>query len=147
MKIMDKSMMNKKAQNLLANEIKTMEQLHHPNIIRLYETVETTTRVYLIMEYACGGDLCSHIHHRGKLSENDCKPMFAQIISAISYMHSKNIIHRDIKAENVMLSEDGLIKLADFGFACQVNANDMLTTFCGSPAYAAPELFKSDKYY
>uniref|UniRef100_A0A0R3RYX0 Protein kinase domain-containing protein n=1 Tax=Elaeophora elaphi TaxID=1147741 RepID=A0A0R3RYX0_9BILA len=121
---MDKSKMNETEQNLLMHEIKTMEQLHHPNIIQL----------------------CSHIRHRGKLSENDCKPNFAQIVSAISYMHSKNIIHRDIKAENVLISAPDWIKLADFGFACQVNPDDMLTTFCGSPAYAAPELFKNGRY-
>ncbi|KAK6103948.1 Protein kinase domain family protein [Brugia pahangi] len=147
MKIMDKSAMNEKAKKLLANEIKTMEQLHHPNIIRLFECVEATPRIYLIMEYAGHGELYSYIHHQGKLPENDCKLIFAQIISAISYMHSKNIIHRDIKAENVLLSKPDLIKLADFGFACQVNPGDMLTTFCGSPAYAAPELFKNSKYY
>ncbi|CAG9529705.1 unnamed protein product [Cercopithifilaria johnstoni] len=146
-KIMDKSKMNEMTQKLLAHEIKTMEQLHHPNIIRLFECVETTSRVYLIMEYAGSGELYSHIQCHGKLSENVCKPLFAQIVSAISYIHSKNIIHRDIKAENVLLLAPDWIKLADFGFSCQMNPNDTLTTFCGSPAYAAPELFKIDGYY
>ncbi|VBB29834.1 unnamed protein product [Acanthocheilonema viteae] len=144
MKVMDKSKMKEK---LLEHEIKSMEQLHHPNIIRLFECVETTSRIYLVMEYAGFGELYSYIHHRGKLSENHCKPIFAQIVSAISYIHSKNIIHRDIKAENVLLSAPDWIKLADFGFACQVNPNDRLTTFCGSPAYAAPELLRNDEYY
>ncbi|KAM3721969.1 Serine/threonine-protein kinase [Dirofilaria immitis] len=145
-KIMDKHKMNEKTQNLLIQEIKAMEQLHHPNIIRLFECVKTTSRIYLIMEYAGYGELYTHINNKGKLAEDDCKEIFAQIVSAISYMHSKNIIHRDIKAENVVLSRPDWIKLADFGFACQVNPDDKLTTFCGSPTYAAPELFKNGEY-
>uniref|UniRef100_A0A183E9X3 non-specific serine/threonine protein kinase n=1 Tax=Gongylonema pulchrum TaxID=637853 RepID=A0A183E9X3_9BILA len=96
-KIMEKSKMDQKAQKLLASEIRTMEQLHHPNVIRLFE-------------------------------------------------HSKNIVHRDIKSENVIFSKPGWIKLADFGFSCQVYPNDKLSTFCGSPPYAAPELFKGEEY-
>ncbi|VDK82192.1 unnamed protein product, partial [Onchocerca ochengi] len=146
-KIMEKFKLNEKEQNLLAQEIKTMEQLQHPNIIRLFECVKTNSRIYLIMEYAGYGELCTQISEKGKLPEDDCRQIFAQIVSAISYMHSKNIIHRDIKAENVILSKPGWIKLADFGFACQVNPNGKLATFCGSPAYAAPELFKNGEYY
>uniref|UniRef100_A0A915Q196 non-specific serine/threonine protein kinase n=1 Tax=Setaria digitata TaxID=48799 RepID=A0A915Q196_9BILA len=146
-KIMEKSKMNQHAQKSLVREIKAMEQLHHPNIIHLFECVETISRVYIIMEYAGYGELYTHINYKGKLPEDDCKPIFAQIVSAILYMHSKNIVHRDIKAENVILSQSDWVKLADFGFACQVRPNDRLSTFCGSPPYAAPELFKTQNYF
>ncbi|VDL74403.1 unnamed protein product [Nippostrongylus brasiliensis] len=124
-KIMDRTKMDTKAQRLLEREIKAMEQMHHPNIIRLFECVETLTRTHLVLEYAGGGELYAFVHERGKLSENDAKPLFAQI------------------AENIMFSSPGIVKLVDFGFSCMIpSPAEQLTTFCGSPPYAAPELFR-----
>ncbi|VDM27057.1 unnamed protein product [Toxocara canis] len=145
-KIMEKSKMDQKAQRLLTREIQSMEILHHPNIIRLFECVETISRTFLVLEYAGGGELYAFVQERGKLTENDGKPLFAQIVSAVAHMHAKNIVHRDIKAENVIFSHPGWVKLADFGFSCQVESGANLSTFCGSPPYAAPELFKEKEY-
>ncbi|CEF59588.1 Protein kinase domain and Serine/threonine-/dual specificity protein kinase, catalytic domain and Protein kinase-like domain-containing protein [Strongyloides ratti] len=146
-KLMEKSKMDQKAQRLLEREIESMEILHHPNIIRLFECVETLSKTYLIMEYAGGGELYNYVHTKGKLPEEIAKPIFAQLISAVAHMHSKKVIHRDIKAENVIFSQPGWVKLADFGFSCKIKENVMLKTFCGSPPYAAPELFKDQEYY
>uniref|UniRef100_A0A915AMW4 non-specific serine/threonine protein kinase n=1 Tax=Parascaris univalens TaxID=6257 RepID=A0A915AMW4_PARUN len=145
-KIMEKAKMDQKAQRLLAREIKSMEDLHHPNIIRLFECVETISRTFLMMEYAGGGELYAFVQERGKLSEDDAKPLYAQIVAAVVHMHSKDIVHRDIKAENVIFAHPGWVKLADFGFSCQVENGAYLSTFCGSPPYAAPELFQDKDY-
>ncbi|CAL2034491.1 unnamed protein product [Caenorhabditis brenneri] len=145
-KIMDKAKMDQKAQKLLTREIQSMEKMNHPNIIKLFECVETLTRVHLVVEYASGGELYTYVHERGKLSEADAKPLFAQIVSAVAHMHSRNLVHRDIKAENVMFSSPNTVKLVDFGFSCLVSRDQLLETFCGSPPYAAPELFRDKSY-
>ncbi|CAN9504780.1 unnamed protein product [Ophioblennius macclurei] len=147
LKILDRTRMDPQAQRLLSREIGSMESLQHPNVVRLYEVVETPCRLYLVLEYAGGGDLHNRICNEGKLSDNACKIAFAQILSAIKYMHSINIIHRDLKAENILFTCSGCVKVADFGFSTQVsNRNAALDTFCGSPPYAAPELFRDECY-
>ncbi|KAI6242840.1 hypothetical protein M3Y99_00192400 [Aphelenchoides fujianensis] len=145
-KIMEKSKMDQKAQRLLAREIQSMEQTHHPNIIRLFECVETLSKTYLIMEYAGGGELYTYVHENGKLKEDIARSLFAQVVSAVAHLHSKNLVHRDIKAENVIFASVGWVKLADFGFSCQCSSADQLHTFCGSPPYASPELFRDESY-
>uniref|UniRef100_A0A915CUM0 non-specific serine/threonine protein kinase n=1 Tax=Ditylenchus dipsaci TaxID=166011 RepID=A0A915CUM0_9BILA len=144
-KAMEKSKMDQKAQRLLAREIDNMELMHHPNIIRLFECVETLSKVYLVMEYAGCGELYTYVHDNGKLTEEIAKPIFAQLVSAVAHLHSKEISHRDIKAENVIFSQPGWVKLADFGFSCKYGGT-YLNTFCGSPPYAAPELFRDQNY-
>ncbi|CAD5211512.1 unnamed protein product [Bursaphelenchus okinawaensis] len=145
-KVMERTRMDQKAQKLLAREIETMELTHHPNIIRLFECVETVSKTFLIMEYAGGGELYTYVHDQGKLNEQVAKSLFSQVASAVCHLHSKRIVHRDIKAENVIFSHQGWVKLADFGFSCLQKDDNFLSTFCGSPPYAAPELFRDDKY-
>lgn len=147
LKILDRTRMDSQAYRLLAREISTMESLQHPNVVRLYEVVETPSRLFLVLEYAGGGDLHNKICNEGKLSDNASKITFAQILSAIKYMHNINVIHRDLKAENILFTSSGCVKVADFGFSTRVsNRNIALDTFCGSPPYAAPELFRDECY-
>ncbi|KAF4533225.1 hypothetical protein B566_EDAN005140 [Ephemera danica] len=146
-KLMDKNRLDEKTRKMLSREIATMEAIHHPNIIRLYEVVETYTRIHLVTEYASGGELYSRVTQAGRLSESEAKPIFAQLISAVSYMHDRNFIHRDLKAENVLFASSGWhVKVVDLGFSTQLNAADQrLSTFSGlkrhilEGEYADPE--------
>jgi serine/threonine-protein kinase NIM1 len=85
-KILDKTKLDQKTQRLLSREISSMERLRHPNIIRLYEVVETLAKLHIVMEYAPGGELFTKISNEGKMSEKDAKPIFAQVVAALEHM-------------------------------------------------------------
>ena len=87
-KILDKTKLDQKTQRLLSREISSMERLHHPNVIRLYEVVETLAKLHIVMEYAGGGELFTKISNEGKLPENEAKLLYAQVIAAVQHMVS-----------------------------------------------------------
>ena len=136
--------------NLVAvdREIVVMKLIDHPNIMRLYDVWETSTELYLILEYIQGGELFDYICNKGRLPTFEALGYFQQIIAAMDYCHRFNIAHRDLKPENILLDQDFNIKIADFGMAIwENNTNDkMLRTACGSPHYAAPEVLGGQAY-
>ncbi|XP_067929815.1 serine/threonine-protein kinase NIM1-like [Watersipora subatra] len=144
-KILDKTKIDEKTQRLLSREIKSMDRLRHPNIIRLYEVFDNIVKMHIIMEYAANGELFTKLTSFGKLPEKEAKSNLSQIISAVTHMHDHDIIHRDLKAENIFYSGT-IIKVGDFGFSTISKRGESLNTFCGSPPYAAPELFKDEHY-
>ncbi|KTF81045.1 hypothetical protein cypCar_00028926 [Cyprinus carpio] len=92
------------------------------------------------------GEVFDYLVSHGRMKEKDARAKFRQIVSAVHYCHQKNIVHRDLKAENLLLDADSNIKIADFGFSNEFKLGSKLDTFCGSPPYAAPELFQGKKY-
>lgn len=123
-----------------------MKMLNHPNIVKLFEVIETDRTLYLVMEYASGGEVFDYLVSHGRMKEKEARAKFRQIVSAVQYCHQKHIVHRDLKAENLLLDADMNIKIADFGFSNEFTVGNKLDTFCGSPPYAAPELFQGKKY-
>uniref|UniRef100_A0A672SZI7 non-specific serine/threonine protein kinase n=1 Tax=Sinocyclocheilus grahami TaxID=75366 RepID=A0A672SZI7_SINGR len=130
----------------LFREVRIMKVLNHPNIVKLFEVIETEKTLYLIMEYASGGEVFDYLVAHGRMKEKEARAKFRQIVSAVQYCHQKRIVHRDLKAENLLLDADMNIKIADFGFSNEFTIGSKLDTFCGSPPYAAPELFQGKKY-
>uniref|UniRef100_A0A8D0AIF8 non-specific serine/threonine protein kinase n=1 Tax=Sander lucioperca TaxID=283035 RepID=A0A8D0AIF8_SANLU len=130
----------------LFREVRIMKLLNHPNIVKLFEVIETEKTLYLVMEYASGGEVFDYLVAHGRMKEKEARAKFRQIVSAVQYCHQRRIVHRDLKAENLLLDADMNIKIADFGFSNEFTVGSKLDTFCGSPPYAAPELFQGKKY-
>ncbi|XP_026799006.3 serine/threonine-protein kinase MARK1 isoform X2 [Pangasianodon hypophthalmus] len=145
-KIIDKTQLNPTSLQKLFREVRIMKILNHPNIVKLFEVIETEKTLYLIMEYASGGEVFDYLVAHGRMKEKEARAKFRQIVSAVQYCHQKRIVHRDLKAENLLLDADMNIKIADFGFSNEFTVGNKLDTFCGSPPYAAPELFQGKKY-
>ncbi|XP_073498183.1 MAP/microtubule affinity-regulating kinase 4 isoform X2 [Phyllobates terribilis] len=145
-KIIDKTQLNPSSLQKLFREVRIMKGLNHPNIVKLFEVIETEKTLYLIMEYASGGEVFDYLVSHGRMKEKEARAKFRQIVSAVHYCHQKNIVHRDLKAENLLLDSEANIKIADFGFSNEFTPGGKLDTFCGSPPYAAPELFQGKRY-
>ncbi|KAI1901888.1 hypothetical protein AGOR_G00039070, partial [Albula goreensis] len=147
-KVIDKTKLDTVATGHLFQEVRCMKLVQHPNIVRLYEVIDTQTKLYLILELGDGGDMFDYImKHEEGLSEELAKKYFAQIVHAISYCHRLHVVHRDLKPENVVFFEkQGLVKLTDFGFSNKFQPGKKLTTSCGSLAYSAPEILLGDEY-
>ncbi|XP_023832126.1 SNF-related serine/threonine-protein kinase [Salvelinus sp. IW2-2015] len=147
-KVIDKSRLDPVARAHLFQEVRCMKLVQHPNVVRLYEVIDTQTKLYLILELGDGGDMYDCImKHDGGLTEEVAKRYFAQIVHAISYCHQLHVVHRDLKPENVVFFEkQGLVKLTDFGFSNKFQPGENLATSCGSLAYSAPEILLGDEY-
>jgi len=132
-------------------EIRILKQIRHPNIIQLYEVVptqiiETAKELYLIMEFASGGELFDYIVAHNRVKEKEACKFFHQLVSGVEYLHRLGIVHRDLKPENLLLDHQKNIKIADFGLSNTYKSGELLKTACGSPCYAAPEMI-AGKWY
>jgi len=149
-KVIDKLKLDEISRAHLFQEVKCMKLVFHPNIIRLYEVIDTQTKLYLILELGEGGDLYDFItkHDKG-VEEGLACSIFYDIVSAISYCHRLHIVHRDLKPENIVfcnVNSSPVVKLTDFGLSRKFMPGEMLDTACGSLEYSAPEILLGESY-
>ncbi|EHH51831.1 Serine/threonine-protein kinase SIK1, partial [Macaca fascicularis] len=145
-KIIDKTRLDSSNLEKIYREVQLMKLLNHPHIIKLYQVMETKDMLYIVTEFAKNGEMFDYLTSNGHLSENEARKKFWQILSAVEYCHDHHIVHRDLKTENLLLDGNMDIKLADFGFGNFYKSGEPLSTWCGSPPYAAPEVFEGKEY-
>lgn len=147
-KIIDKQMiLSRNLTHQVKREISTMKLVKHPNIVRLYEVLASKRRIYLVMEYVAGGDLSDKIAYLQKITEEEARKYFHQLIDAVDSCHSRKVYHRDLKPQNILLDTKGNLKVSDFGLSVLHQTDTILSTTCGSPNYIAPEVIVSENYY
>ena len=127
-------------------EIYILKKIKHDNIIRLLEVFETLEDVIIVMEYANGGDLLKYTRKNKRLEENEAAKIFKQIVYGLAHLHSRNILHHDIKLANILLTQDGKVKIADFGISKITNTQNIMHDRCGTPIFVAPEIVAKKGY-
>lgn len=137
----------------ILQEMSILGSLSHPNILRLINTIETGEKLFLVLEYCDGGDLeayrQTHGGPRNRLPEAIARDFARQLAEGLKVLRGERIVHRDLKPQNLLLSTDGdaiTLKIGDFGFARSLMHENLAATFCGSPYYMAPEIWRGDKY-
>lgn len=146
-KIMKKKYLDSKPRlwQKVKREIAILKLIEHPNILRLYDVLETPDRIYLVLEHVKGGELFDFIIKKGRVERDLALRMVSQIVQGLEHCHEHSICHRDLKPENLLLDEKLNIKIADFGMA-QLMKGSLLKTSCGSPHYASPEIINGGHY-
>jgi calcium-dependent protein kinase len=133
---------------MVKNEIEILKITDHPNIVKVYEFSEDEKDLNIIMEYCEGGELFEYISKKGTFTEGMACKIIKQIFSALSYLHSNNIIHSDLKPENIMFydkdAKDLHVKIIDFGMATKFNPDEKLSNINGTPYYLAPEVLRRE---
>ena len=140
-----KNLKNNKTNEKIKNEIEILSKLRHPFISQILDSFETEKHIFIIMEYICG-DLLSFLRKRGKISESTSKILFKQLIEGLKYIHKKNIIHRDIKLDNILIDLTNTVKICDFGVSKKIKNGEIMYDHCGTPSYIAPEIFENKGY-
>ena len=142
-----KNIVNESSKRKILYETNLMRGLFHPSVTKILETFESEKYMLIIMEYISGGNLQSFVKKRRKLCEKTAKILFRQIIQGIKYIHSRGIVHRDIKLENILLDLNNIVKICDFGVGKLIKPNTILKDQCGTPVYMAPEIIKGEGYH
>ena len=146
-KILDKEKIFKNSEKIrFERKIQIMKKMYHKNIVRLYNVIENFKEIFLVMEYIPGQELFDYITYKKRLDEIESCKFFQQIISGIEYLSKTRVAHRDLKPENLLLDSKKTIKIVDFGLSNTYYENELLSTACGSPCYAAPEILQGKKY-
>ena len=142
------SLLDPQKRNTVKNEINILKQLNHINIMKLYEVIDSSKYLYLVLEYIKGISLLEVIklekYHY--IEQHKAIKLFLQIVKGISYCQSKNINHRDIKLENILVIKDDIVKIIDFGFSIKGTKDTYQKLFCGTPSYMPPEIVNKEKY-
>ena len=132
----------------MKREISVMRLVRHPNIVEFYEVMASKTKIYFAMECVKGGELFGKVS-RGRLREDIARKYFQQLIEAVDHCHRRGVYHRDLKLENLLLDENGDLKVSDFGLSALLESKQkdgLLHTTCGTPAYVAPEIIRKKGY-
>ena len=146
-KILEKTRISKiEDKERINREMAIIKRLHHFNIAKLYQIVENKLTIYLIQEHVEGKEFMEYLTKKGKLMENEACKFYHQIISGLDYIHHCGIAHRDFKPENMLLTNDNILKIIDFGLSNTYKNNHLLKTACGSPCYASPEMIQEQSY-
>jgi len=128
-------------------EVEIQRRLDHPHVVKVFDVVQTMDTSYIFMELASSGDLLEYLIGHSEFDENEARRLFQQLVAGLEHCHIRGVVHRDLKAENILLDKGGNVKIADFGFATDITSGELLTQCCGSPNYVAPELlFGNAKY-
>ncbi|CDW72434.1 protein kinase domain containing protein [Stylonychia lemnae] len=131
----------------MMQEVLILQKTRHDNLVRLYDSFETNKHIVFVMELCAGGDLLNYVRKRRKLKENIAKYVFKQVVDGLHYCHSKGIVHRDMKLDNLLFDEQGVVKICDFGVSKLLSSSqEIMTEQCGTPAYIAPEILKDKGY-
>ena len=138
--------LNKSDLERVEREINILKNISHINLIKINKITEDIDSYYMVMEYCEKGELFNYISNKIRLDENESAYYFFQLINGIEYLHSLNIVHRDLKPENLLISEKNILKIIDFGLSNYSQMSKLLTTPCGSPCYASPEVIAGKKY-
>jgi len=148
-KMIGKKNVKKEDLGRLTTEMEVLQTVKHPNIIELKEVFETNNMLYIVTEFATGGELFDRIVKRGSYTERDAAELVKKVILALEYLHSRGIAHRDLKPENLLLqneNEDTEVKIADFGLSKIIGDSVLMQTACGTPGYVAPEILQACGY-
>ena len=128
-------------------ELNVLKTLNNPYIVKLHDVIIDTNynNIYFILDYYPKGDLAKFLNHK-PLKEKYCRKYMKQLAEGLEYLLNKDILHRDLKPQNILLTNEYNIKITDFGFAKQITKNTLITTLCGSPMYMAPEIINKQDY-
>jgi len=143
MKILKKSkIIREKKTKPIISERQVLEQIDHPFLVKMHWAFQSKEELYFVMDICTGGEIFFHLSNFKRFPEELAKFYFCEILLGIEYLHSKDIVYRDIKPENILIDIDGHVKIADFGLAKVIPARQKSYSFCGSPEYMAPEMLK-----
>lgn len=147
LKMIEKSALKPGQLEKVAAEVKLMSAIRHRHVIRLLEVFETNHHLFMVLEYADGGDLLHHVKKVKALTEDEARPLFKQIVYGIAHCHCRSVVHRDIKLDNILIDEAGHVKICDFGISRLLDdPSAVLFEQCGTPAYIAPEILADSGY-
>ena len=146
-KRIEKSNLQKDQIERILAEVRLMSAIRHRHVIKLLEVFETNKYLFMVLEYAEGGDLLQHINKVKAMTEDEAKPLFKQIVYSIAHCHCRSVLHRDIKLENILIGENGDAKLCDFGISQLVDdPKQIVYDKSGTPPYMPPESFSEQGY-
>lgn len=131
----------------VANEISIMQSLQsHPNVIQLLEVFENESTVFMVLEYASTGDLLKYIRGKQQLPLDTIRRILVQLVLALQHIHSRGVLHRDVKLDNILLNDQLDCKICDFGVSRFMTPQELIFEKCGTPAYLAPEVLQEKGY-